>query len=53
VDDGPDQEEVRRQLEVLRQSGVKAREAVSLIAESSGWAKNRVYQLWLEIGRRE
>jgi 16S rRNA (cytidine1402-2'-O)-methyltransferase len=52
VDDGPGPEGVRRQLEELRQSGVKARVAVSLVAESSGWPKNRVYQLWLESGRR-
>jgi len=48
-----DPEEVQRQLEELRQSGVKAREAVALVAASSGWPKNRVYQLWLQAASRQ
>jgi 16S rRNA (cytidine1402-2'-O)-methyltransferase len=44
-----DLDAVRRQLEELRESGARARDAVSLVAESAGLPKKTVYQLWLEV----
>ncbi|MDA1129437.1 MAG: 16S rRNA (cytidine(1402)-2'-O)-methyltransferase [Chloroflexi bacterium] len=44
-------EELRKTLTGLRQSGVKAKDAVAQVAESTGLAKNRVYRVWVELGR--
>ena len=43
--------DLRRRLSGLRQEGVRAKDAVALIAEATGLAKNRVYQVWVELGR--
>ena len=43
--------EVTRHLSELKSSGVRAKDAVAQAAMSSGLPKNRVYQLWLKIGR--
>lgn len=44
----PDLSEIASQLQELRKSGTKAREAVALVAQASGLPKNRVYELWLQ-----
>ena len=44
-------EELRRRLSGLRRAGVGAKDAVAQIAESTGLAKNRVYRVWVEVGR--
>ena len=38
----------RIQLDAMRQAGAKAKDAVSLVAESQGLPKNVVYRLWLD-----
>ena len=43
-----DLSEIKRQLQELRESGAKAKEAVALVAEASGLPKNQVYGLWLK-----
>lgn len=43
--------DLRRRLSGLRQEGVRAKDAVALIAEATGLAKNRVYKVWVELGR--
>jgi len=45
-------EEARRRLAELRESGVRAKEAVARVAEPLGLPKNVVYRLWVEAGRR-
>ncbi len=45
------EEELRRQLSDLKQDGVRAKDAVAMVAEATGLAKNRVYQVWVELGR--
>jgi len=35
----------------LKQDGVRAKDAVAMVAEATGLAKNRVYQVWVELGR--
>jgi len=44
-------EELRRNLSGLRRAGVGAKDAVAQVAESTGLAKNRVYRVWVEVGR--
>jgi 16S rRNA (cytidine1402-2'-O)-methyltransferase len=39
---------IRSQLQQLRESGVKAKEAVALIAEETGLSKKELYKAWLE-----
>lgn len=52
VEDASDTEnDLRRMLAGLRKDGVRAKDAVAAIAESTGLAKNRVYQAWVELGR--
>lgn len=52
ADDGAATDEnLRGRLAELRESGVKAKEAVAQVAESTGLAKNRVYRVWVESGR--
>ena len=43
--------DLRQRLLNLRQTGVRAKDAVAQVAESTGLAKNRVYQVWVELGR--
>ena len=43
--------DLRRRLSGLRQEGVRAKDAVALIAEATGLAKNRVYRVWVDLGR--
>jgi 16S rRNA (cytidine1402-2'-O)-methyltransferase len=47
-----DPDAVRRQLEQLRESGARAKDAVALVAESAGLPKKVVYQLWLQTAPR-
>ncbi len=35
----------------LRQAGVRAKDAVAQVADATGLAKNRVYRVWVEMGR--
>ena len=42
---------LRQMLSDLKEDGVKAKDAVAAVAESTGLAKNRVYQAWVELGR--
>ena len=44
--------ELRRQLIGLREDGIRAKEAVAMVAEAMGLPKNRVYQVWVELGRK-
>ena len=44
--------ELRRQLIGLREDGIRAKEAVAMVAEAMGLPKNRVYQVWVEFGRK-
>ena len=44
--------DLRVKLASLRQDGVGAKEAVARVAEITGLAKNRVYQVWVELGRK-
>jgi 16S rRNA (cytidine1402-2'-O)-methyltransferase len=46
VDEG-----LRRMLSELRQDGVRAKDAVAQVSETTGLAKNRVYHVWVELGR--
>ena len=43
--------DLRIRLDSLRQDGVRAKDAVAQVAETTGLAKNRVYQVWVELGR--
>jgi 16S rRNA (cytidine1402-2'-O)-methyltransferase len=47
-----DPDTVQRQLEQLRESGARAKDAVALVAESAGLPKKAVYQLWLQTAPR-
>jgi len=51
ADDLAADEDLRRRLSSLKQAGVKAKDAVAQVAESTGLAKNRVYRVWVEMGR--
>ena len=42
---------LRQMLSDLKEDGVRAKDAVAAVAESTGLAKNRVYQAWVELGR--
>ena len=42
---------LRQMLSDLKEDGVRAKDAVAAVAESTGLAKNRVYQAWIELGR--
>jgi 16S rRNA (cytidine1402-2'-O)-methyltransferase len=44
----PDLSKIKSQLQELRKSGTRAKEAVALVADASGLPKNRVYDLWLK-----
>jgi len=43
--------DLRQRLSDLRESGVRAKDAVAQVADSTGLAKNRVYRVWVEMGR--
>ena len=43
--------DLRRMLSDLRQAGVRAKDAVAQVAEATGLAKNRVYRVWVAMGR--
>ena len=51
-DDLAKDEELRHKLSGLRQAGVRAKEAVAQVADATGLAKNRVYRVWVEMGRK-
>ena len=42
---------LRQMLSDLKEDGVRAKDAVAAVVESTGLAKNRVYQAWVELGR--
>ncbi len=44
-------EDLRRMLSELRQDGVRAKDAVARVSETTGLAKNRVYHIWVELDR--
>ena len=44
-----DIEAVRKELQVLKDQGTKARGAVAAVAKASGMPKREVYKLWLEV----
>ena len=46
-------EEAVRQLQMLRSSGVRSREAVTQVCEALGMARNTVYRLWVESGSQK
>lgn len=43
--------DLRLKLSALRREGVRAKDAVAQVAAFTGLAKNRVYQVWVELGR--
>ena len=43
--------EIRQRLIRLKQDGIRAKEAVASVAEYSGLPNNRVYRIWVELGR--
>ena len=43
--------DLRVRLASLRHEGVRAKDAVALVSETTGLAKNRVYRVWVELGR--
>ena len=47
-----DLDSIEQELARLRESGAKAKEAVALVAETSGLPKRAVYQMWLDTARR-
>ena len=49
--DGSVDADLRQVLSGLRQDGVRAKDAVAQVSEATGLAKNRVYQVWVELGR--
>ena len=45
------EKEIRQRLIQLKQDGIRAKEAVASVAEYSGLPNNRVYRIWVELGR--
>jgi len=43
--------DLRLRLASLREDGIRAKDAVAQVAETTGLAKNGVYQVWVELGR--
>ena len=43
--------DLRGRLSALRQDGVRVKDAVAQVADTTGLAKNRVYRVWVEMGR--
>ncbi len=50
-DAGASDVDLRQMLSGLRQAGVGAKDAVAQVAAATGLAKNRVYQVWVAMGR--
>jgi 16S rRNA (cytidine1402-2'-O)-methyltransferase len=46
-----EEDELRRRLSDLKKDSVRAKDAVAMVAEATGLAKNRVYQAWVNLGR--
>ena len=44
--------DLTQMLSGLRQAGVGAKDAVAQVAEATGLAKNRVYRVWVSLGRK-
>jgi len=51
AEDRATDEDLRLRLSALKEAGVKSKDAVAQVAESTGLAKNRVYRVWVEVGR--
>ena len=47
---GADLERAKGDLITLKREGLKAREAVDIVAQASGLPKKEVYKMWLEVG---
>ena len=45
------EKEIRQRMIRLKQDGIRAKEAVASVAEYSGLPNNRVYRIWVELGR--
>ena len=50
-DEGASDVDLHQMLSGLRQAGVGAKDAVAQVAAATGLAKNRVYQVWVAMGR--
>ena len=50
-DEGASDVDLRQMLSGLRQAGVGAKDAVAQVAAATGLAKNRVYGVWVAMGR--
>ena len=50
-DEGVSDVDLRQMLSGLRQAGVGAKDAVAQVAAATGLAKNRVYGVWVAMGR--
>ena len=51
AEDRATDEDLRLRLSALKEAGVKSKDAVAQVAESTGLAKNRVYRVWVDLGR--
>ena len=51
VDEAATDSDLRLRLLSLKQDGTRAKDAVAQVAETTGLAKNRVYQVWVGLGR--
>ena len=51
AEDRATDEDLRLRLSALKEAGVKSKDAVAQVVESTGLAKNRVYRVWVEVGR--
>ena len=51
ADEAATDADLRLRLLSLKQDGTRAKDAVAQVAETTGLAKNRVYQVWVELGR--
>ena len=51
ADEAATDADLRLRLSALKQDGTRAKDAVAQVAEATGLAKNRVYQVWVELGR--
>ena len=51
ADEAATDADLRLRLLRLKQDGTRAKDAVAQVAETTGLAKNRVYQVWVGLGR--
>ena len=51
ADEAATGDDLRLRLLRLKQDGTRAKDAVAQVAETTGLAKNRVYQVWVGLGR--